>query len=310
MPPVRLERSQLLVPASNWRMIENAARAPADAVCIDLEDAVAPGEKEASRANVIRAFTELDFGPRLRLFRINGLDTPYAYRDLIEVVEAAGDRLDLVVVPKVGRRDDVSFVEILLGQIEAHCGFARPIGIEAQIESAGGLVRADEIAAASPRLEALVFGQGDLAASLRMPLDSIGEFDENDRVYPGHRWGYAMGRIVIAARAAGVRCLDGSFAGIRDPQGFAQACEIARVLGFDGKWCIHPSQIEGANRIFAPPAAQVAWARRVLAALNEAERAGRGAIALDGRMLDAASVRMARDLVARDDLARGASPTG
>ncbi len=302
--PQRLERSILLVPASNPAMIEKAARSAADAVCIDLEDAVAPGEKEASRANVIRAFNELDFGPRLRLFRINGLDTPFAYRDLIEVVEGAGDRIDLVIAPKVDRPEDVFFIDTLLGQIAAHKGFADGIGIEAQIETALGCVNAAAIAAASPRLETLVFGMGDFAASLRMPLDAIGEADENDRLYPGHRWGYVMSQIVVAARANGKRAIDGPYATFRDVEGFERACQVARVMGFDGKWCIHPSQIEVVNRLFAPPPDQVAWARRVLAEYERAMATGRGAIAVEGRMVDAASLRMARTIVERDDAAR------
>ncbi len=259
-------RSYLITPASNPAMIAKAARSEADAICIDLEDAVAPNEKEASRANVVRALQEIDFGERLRLYRINGLDTPFAYRDLIEVVEEAGDRLDLVIVPKVNRPEEVVFVDLLLTQIEARQGFQPGrIGIEAQIETALGSVNADRIAAASPRLAGLIFGMGDYAASLRMPLDSIGEFDENDRVYPGHRWHYAMSRILTAARAYGQRAIDGPYASFRDAEGFGRACDVARVLGFDAKWCIHPGQVVATNRAFAPPPEQVAWAKMVLA---------------------------------------------
>jgi citrate lyase subunit beta/citryl-CoA lyase len=304
-PPERLERSVLIVPASNEAMIAKAARAAADAVCLDLEDAVAPNEKAASRANVARAFRELDFGRKLRAFRINGLDTPFAYRDLIEVVETAGDRIDLVVVPKVDRPEDVYVVATLLAGIAANKGFPDRIGIEAQIETALGCVNADAIAASSPRLEALVYGPGDFAASARMPLDNIGAFDENDARYPGHRWHYVMQRVVIAARAHGKRAIDGPYAAIRDAAGFERTCEIGRVLGFDGRWCIHPGQLDAANRIFAPPADQVAWARRVLDEYERALAEGRGAIAVDGKMIDAASLRVARTLVAKDRLARG-----
>lgn len=302
--PARLERSALLTPASNYAMIQKAAASAADAVCIDLEDAVAPDAKEASRANVIRAFRELDFGASLRVYRVNALDTPFAYRDLIEVVEAAGDRIDLVIVPKVDRPADVQFVDTLLAQIALRQGFSNRIGIEAQIESARGCVNADAIAASSPRLEALIFGPGDYAASLQMPLASIGEFDEDDALYPGHRWHYAMQRIVTAARANGLRCLDGPFAAFRDLEGFRRSCAIARALGFDGKWCIHPGQIAAANAAFAPPAAQVAWARTVLAEYDRAARAGRGALAVEGKMVDAASLRLARAIVMRAEAAR------
>ncbi|HEX5501062.1 MAG TPA: CoA ester lyase [Thermomicrobiales bacterium] len=304
-PPERLERSVLIVPASNEAMIAKAARAAADAVCLDLEDAVAPNEKEASRANVARAFRDLDFGRKLRAFRVNGLDTPFGYRDLIDVVEAAGDRIDLVVVPKVDRPEDVYVVATLLAGIAAHQGFPDRIGIEAQIETALGCVNADAIAAASPRLEALVYGPGDFAASARMPLDTIGAFDDNDARYPGHRWHYVMQRVVVAARAHGKRAIDGPYAAIRDAEGFERTCAIGRVLGFDGRWCIHPGQLDAANRVFAPPAGQVAWARRVLDEYERALAAGRGAIAVDGKMIDAASLRVARTLVAKDRLARG-----
>lgn len=303
MPTHPAPRSYLLTPASNPAMIAKAAGSPADAVCIDLEDAVAPGEKEASRANVIRALRELDFGPRLRLFRINGLDTPFAYRDLIEVVEEAGERVDLVIVPKVDRAEDVLFVDTLLTQIEWRQGLAPGrIKVEAQIETALGCVNVDTIAAASPRLDALIFGMGDYAASLRMPLDAIGEPDEHDRAYPGHRWHHVMSRIVTAARAFDKRAIDGPFASFRDLDGFRRAAGVARALGFDGKWCIHPGQLAAANDAFSPPESEVAWARTVLQEYARATAAGRGAITVAGRMIDAASLRMARTIVARDEL--------
>lgn len=281
-------------------MIARAAGSEADAVCIDLEDAVAPNEKAASRANVIAALRDLSFGGRLRLVRINGLDTPWAYRDLIEIVEAVGDRLDLVVVPKVSQPAEVAFVDLLLSQIE----LAREltpgrIRIEAQIETARGAVNIEVIAASSPRLAALIFGMGDYAASLQMPLDAIGVPDDNDRLYPGHRWHYVMSRIVTAARAYGLRAIDGPYATFRDLDGFAEACAVARVLGFDAKWCIHPGQIAATNEAFAPPAGQVAWARAVLAEYERATSAGQGAISLEGKMIDAASLRMARTIIAR-----------
>jgi citrate lyase beta subunit len=302
--PDRLERSMLSTPAADYAMIRKAAASAADAVCIDLEDSVAPDQKAASRANVARALRELDFGHRIRIFRINALDTPFAYRDLIEVVEAAGDRLDLVIVPKVDRPADVHFVDTLLTQIELARGFPNRIGVEAQIETALGCLNADAIAAASPRLEALIYGPGDFAASVQMPLDAIGEADEHDRLYPGHRWHYVMQRILVAARARGKRCIDGPYASFRDVEGFTRACELARALGYDGKWCIHPAQVEPANRVFAPAAEQVAWAQKVLDEYERAMREGRGAIAVDGKMVDAASLRMARNLVEKDRLAR------
>jgi citrate lyase subunit beta/citryl-CoA lyase len=299
----RLERSVLLVPASNWGMIQKTAAARADAVCIDLEDAVAPEEKEASRANVVRAYRELDFGNKLKMFRMNGLDTHFAYRDLIEIVEAAGDRIDLIVIPKVNRPEDVYVVETLLGQIESYKKFSRPIGIEALIETALGCVNIREIAACSERLEGFVYGPGDYAASVRMPMESIGELDENDAIYPGHRWHHVMHSIVSAARAYNKRAIDGPFAGIKNPEGLLQACKIGRAMGFDGKWCIHPSQIETVNRKFVPSEKEIEWAKTVLSEYESALQAGRGAISVKGKMIDVASLRICRTIVERAQLA-------
>lgn len=287
----------LFVPAARWPMIVKAAASDADAVCVDLEDSVPAGEKEASRANVVRAFTELDFGARTRMFRMNAVDTPFAYRDLIEVVECAGDRIDLVMLPKASSAADVQFVATLLAQIEARQGFGRRIGIEAQIENAAGFVWIREIAQASPRLEALIFGAGDYAASMRMPARGIGTFDENDALYPGHRWHAPMHAIVAAARANGLRCIDGPYSDYGDVAGFERAARIARTMGFDGKQCIHPTQLAAANAIFSPDAEEVAHARRVVSAYEAGVAEGRGAVSLDGKMVDEANVRMARSVL-------------
>jgi citrate lyase subunit beta/citryl-CoA lyase len=270
----RLERSALYVPASRPDMIAKAA------------------------ANVVRALRELDFGRKMRAFRINGLDTPFAYRDLIEVVEGAGDRLDLVMLPKANGPSDVIFVDMLLTQIEASRGVVgRRIGIEAQIESAKGFLWAREIAQASPRLEALIFGPGDYSATMQMPVANIGELDENDQVYPGHRWHAVMHTVVAAARANGLRAIDGPYAGYRDTAGLEQACRIARVMGFDGKQCIHPTQIPIVNGMFGPTDAEVARAKAVVEAYEAAAQSGRGAIGHDGKMIDMANVRMARAIL-------------
>lgn len=299
----KLERSILLAPASNWNMIQKTATSNADAVCIDLEDAVTVDEKEASRANVVRAYKELDFGNKLRMYRINGLDTHYAYRDLIEVVEVAGDCIDLIVVPKVNRPEDVYVVETLLTQIESYRQFSRPIGIEALIETAAGCVNIREIAACSTRLEGFVYGPGDYAASVRMPMESIGELDDNDAAYPGHRWHHIMHSIVTAARAYNKRAIDGPFAGIKNPEGLTQACKIGRAMGFDGKWCIHPSQIETVNRTYVPSAKDIEWAQTVLHEYELARQEGRGALSVKGKMIDVASLRICHGLVERARLA-------
>ncbi|MGH9477276.1 MAG: HpcH/HpaI aldolase/citrate lyase family protein [Terriglobales bacterium] len=313
--PERLERTALFVPANNWHMLERAAASEADAVCIDLEDAVPVEQKPASRAQVIRALQELDFGRRIRMFRINGLDTGFAYRDVIEVVEGAGDRLDRLMLPKAGTAGDVEFVDRLLTQIEQARGWEPRIGIEAQIETARGFLYCREIAAASPRLEALIFGPGDFAASMGMPSSGIGDFDEHDALYPGHRWHAAMAAIVGAARGnlrgVTLRALDGPYAAFKDAAGFERSCRIALAMGFDGKQVIHPSQIAIARRIFTPTPEAAAQAARVVAAYQAAAGGGRGAVSLDGKMVDAANLRMAQAVAAKAELCAAADqPSG
>jgi citrate lyase beta subunit len=294
----------LFVPASRPAMIAKAAASAADALCIDLEDSVAPHEKAASRAHVIQALRELDFGHRVRMVRINAVDTPYAYRDLVDVVEAVGDRIDLVMVPKVGSARDLVFVDTLLSQIEAHLGLTRSIGLEAQIESAAGFLYVREIATASSRLEALIFGPGDYAASMRMPASAVGELDASDALYPGHRWHAVMHAVVAAARANGLRAMDGPYASYKDEAGFERSCRIGRVMGFDGKQCIHPAQLATANTVFSPSAEDVAAATAIVQAFDAAVAGGQGAATHDGKMIDAASLRMARTILDRHE--RGA----
>jgi citrate lyase beta subunit len=293
---MRAPRSVLAVPASNLGMAEKALASPADAVFLDLEDAVAPDEKAEARGKIVQALQELDWRNRPTLYRSNALDTPYFYRDVIEVVEEAGDRLDSILIPKVQRPEDLHVAATLLYQTELSAGLEPgKIRIEGQIESARGLVSVDGIASATGRLMALHFGPGDFAASVRMPLTSIGVMDEWDEVYPGHRFHYAMQRIVVAARAADLRAVDGPVADYRDEDGLRKSCLLARSLGFDGKWCIHPAQIETVNEVFQPTEEETEWAKKVLKAYEEASAAGRGAITLDGHMIDAASIRMARN---------------
>ena len=297
---MRAPRSLLAVPASNLEMAGKAVASAADAVFLDLEDAVAPHEKALARGQVVRALRELDWRGRPTLYRANALDTPYFYRDVIEVVEEAGEDLDSILVPKVQRPEDLQAVAILLSQIELSVGLERgKIGLEAQIESAEGLVNVDVIARATDRLEALHFGPGDFAASVRMPQRSIGAMDEWDEAYPGHRFHYAMQRIVVAARAAGLRVVDGPLADYRDEEGLRESSLVARSLGFDGKWCIHPAQIGVVNEVFSPTQAEISWAKKIVAAYEEANAAGRGAVSVDGQMVDAASIKMARTILDR-----------
>ena len=292
----------LFVPAGRWPMIEKAAASDADAVCIDLEDSVPAAEKEASRANVVRAFKELDFGRRTRMYRINSLATPWAFDDIAEVVGAVGHRIELVMLPKTESVEHVRTVEKALTKSEADCGrMKHRIGIEAQIETARGFLWVREIAEASARLEALVFGSGDYAASMRMRATGIGTMDANDEVYPGHRWHAVMHAIVASARANGLRCLDGPYSAHQDAPGFERACRIARSMGFDGKQCIHPAQLAIANAVFSPTEAEIAHARRVIEAYEVAARDGRGAVTLDGQMIDEANVRMARVILETRD---------
>jgi citrate lyase subunit beta / citryl-CoA lyase len=301
---VRTPRSLLAVPASNLEMASKALASAADAVFLDLEDAVAPGEKAGAREKIVRALRELDWRNRPTLYRTNALDTPYFYRDVMEIVEEAGDRLDIIMIPKIQRPEDLHVAATLLSQIESATGLeVGKVKVEAQIESAEGLVNVDTIARATDRLEALHFGPGDFAASLRMPLRSIGTMDEWDEAYPGHRFHYAMQRIVVAARAGDLRAVDGPVADYRDVEGLRKSCLLARSLGFDGKWCIHPAQIETVNEVFSPTDEEIEWAKKVVEAYEEASAAGSGAISIDGQMIDAASIRMAENTL---ELAREA----
>jgi citrate lyase subunit beta/citryl-CoA lyase len=241
---------------------------------------------------------ELEWGHKPPAYRVNGLATPFFYRDVVDVVEAVGDALRLIVIPKVDRPENLIAVDTLLSGIERRQGFeVGAIKLAAQIESALGLVNVERIATATDRLHSLDFGPGDFAASLRMPLAAIGAADEWDARYPGHRFHYAMARIVVAARAAGVLAIDGPSANFKDLDAFRQSCLIARVLGYDGKWCIHPSQIPIANEAFTPTEAEISWARRVVDAYEQALAEGSGVITVDNTMVDAASVKMASALL-------------
>ena len=300
--PVRLMRSMLFVPGSRPAMFAKAAASQADAVCLDLEDSVLPDDKVTARANVVRALQEIDFGPRVRMVRINSLDTEYADRDLMDVLEAAGEHVDLVMVPKVGSAADVTFVADVIARIEDARTLPNRIGIEAQIESAAGFLYVREIASASPRLESLIFGPGDFAASMQMPASAIGELDAHDAAYPGHRFHAVMLTIVAAARANGLRCMDGPYAGYTDTAGLVRACEIAIALGFDGKQCIHPGQLATVNAAFSPSDEEVARATALVSAYEAAIAEGRGAASYQGRMIDAASLRMAQVTLRRHSM--------
>ena len=293
-----LSRSMLFVPATQPAMMAKAARSAADAVCLDLEDAVAPALKADARGEAVRALRELEFGGRLRIVRVNAVDTPWAARDLLAVMDGAAGRVDAIMLPKASGARDVQFVDTLLAQLEAGAESPTRVGIIAQVESAAGFVHVNAIAAASSRLTTLVFGAGDYAASMRMPLANIGMRDEFDAAVPGDRWHAVMHAIVAAARAHGLACWDGPYANYTDSAGLKEACRLARAMGFDGKQCIHPAQLAVTNTVFSPGEAEVARARQVVAAWDAAQQGGQGATGIDGVMIDAVNVRMARTILA------------
>lgn len=302
----RLQRSELAVPGSNPEMIRKAAEGAADYVFLDMEDAVAPPDKEKARSNIIQALNEIDWRSRGKTvsIRINGLDTHYMYRDVVDVMEQAGDRLDTILVPKVGVPADLYMVEALVNQIEMAKGYQTRVGLEALIETALGMANVEAIAAYGGRLEAMHFGVADYAASCKARTVSIGGLNPD---YPGDQWHFALSRMTVACRAYGLRAIDGPFGDFSDPEAYLDAAKRAAALGIEGKWAIHPSQIELANEVFSPPAKEVARARRIIEALREAEDQGRGAAALEGKMIDAASERMARNvLVVHEAIERAA----
>jgi len=275
-------------------MMSKAVALPADEIMLDLEDGVALEEKEEARLKIIRSFIDHDWGERVRAYRINGLNTPFAYRDIIDVAEQAGANIDVVVIPKVEKAADVQFVDLLVSQIELRMRLERRIGLEASIETALGMLNVKEIAFASPRLEALVFGIADYGASLTMPSSGISGHGDGEEQYPGHRWHFPLSRMVMAAKAAGLAAIDAPFGDFKDLAGLKRSCQISASLGYDGKWAIHPAQLEIVNEAFTPSQDEINLARRILRAHKEAKGAGAGATALDGKMVDGGSIRLAR----------------
>jgi citrate lyase subunit beta/citryl-CoA lyase len=299
-------RSELATPASNERMCEKAARSDADLVFLDLEDACAPSAKEAARATVVTALTNLDWGRSLRAVRVNGLETPWCHDDIIEVVSGAGHNLDVIILPKARTARDVWWVDVLLAQLEAKLRLERPIGLEVLVEESEGLANAVEIARASGRLEAIIFGAGDLSASQRARVD--GNFDPVTD-YPGDFWHFARFQVVTAARVAGIDAIDAPYPAYRDPEGYRRAATHASLLGFDGKWAIHPDQIAIANDVFSPTPDEVRDAQAAIEAYRRAESGGVGAISRDGRLVDAAHMRLAANVLHKASLA-GNHPGG
>lgn len=305
----RLHRSELAVPGSNPAMFEKAAKSAADIIFLDCEDAVAPDDKEQARKNIVEGLNDIDWGTKTTMVRINGLDTHYMYRDVVDIVEAC-PRLDMILIPKVGVAADVYAIDMLVTQIETAKKRSRRIGFEVLIETALGMANVEAIAQSSKRLEAMSFGVADYAASTRARTTVIGgvnrdygvlsDKDEHgDRDYFwADQWHAAQTRMMVACRAYGLRPIDGPFGDFSDPDGYDAAAKRAAVLGYEGKWAIHPSQIELANRVFTPTAAEVTRAQRIMEAMAQAAKDGKGAVSLDGRLIDAASIRMAEALLA------------
>ncbi|MHC8509879.1 MAG: HpcH/HpaI aldolase/citrate lyase family protein [Rhodospirillales bacterium] len=307
--PARLNRSELAVPGSNPKFLEKAQAGKADVVFLDLEDAVAPSDKEQARANIIQALNDLDWSKKTVSVRINGLDTHYMYRDVVDVVEQAGQHLDMIMIPKAGTAADIYALDMLVTQIEDSMKFKKRIGFEMIIETALGMQNVFEIAAASKRNESLHFGVADYAASTKARTTVIGGpnkdyhvlTDANDagarEVHWGDMWHYPIAKMVVAARANGLRPVDGPFGDFSDSDGYRAQANRAAVLGCEGKWAIHPSQVDLANEVFSPSDEEIEKAKRILAAMEEAQREGKGAVALDGKLIDIASIKQAQVMV-------------
>jgi len=305
----RLNRSEFAVPGSNTTFLEKATKSKADVVFLDLEDAVAPDDKPQARKNIIAALNDLDWGGRTLSVRINGLDTHYMYRDVVDVIEKAGDKLDMIMIPKVGTAADVYAVDMLVTQVEAAKKLKKRIGFELIIETALGMANIMEIAGASPRNESLHFGVADYAASTKARTTVIGgpnpdyhvltDADKKGKreVHWGDMWHYPIAQLVVAARAHGLRPIDGPFGDFSDPDGYTAQAKRAATLGCEGKWAIHPSQIDLANTLFSPSEAEVTKAKRILDAMAKAQKEGKGAVALDGRLIDIASIKQAQVMV-------------
>ena len=292
----RLQRSELAVPGSSPEMFEKALNSKADYIFLDLEDAVSPMDKVTARNNVIKALKEINWKEKGKTIsvRINSPDTHYMYKDIIDIVEEAGEKLDTILLPKAGTASDVYMIDCLLTQIETNKKFKNSIGIECLIETALGMSNIKEIAKSSKRLEALHFGVADYAASLRARTVVIGGLNPD---YPGDQWHHGLSQLVMTCRAYGLRAIDGPFGDFNNPDAYIEAAKRGAAIGIEGKWAIHPSQIELANKVFSPPSAEVNKAKRILEELDKAAKAGKGAAQLDGRMIDAASARMAENIV-------------
>ncbi len=311
----RLHRSELAVPGSRPELFEKASTSKADVVFLDCEDAVAPDEKVQARLNIIKSLNEMNWGTKTMMVRINGLDTHYMYRDVVDIVEAC-PRLDMLLIPKVGVPQDIYALDMLCTQIEDALGRDKRLGFEVLIETALGMANVEAIAQSSKRLEAMSFGVADYAASTRARTTVIGGVNPDsivlsDKDLEGNRdtfwtdpWHAAQTRMMVACRAYGLRPIDGPFGDFGDKDGYLSAAKRCAVLGFEGKWAIHPTQIELANSVFTPSEEEVNKSKRIIDAMEQASRDGKGAVSLDGRLIDIASIRMAESLIAKAKLCK------
>ena len=310
-PPARPNRCQLFGPGSNTKLFAKMAASDADVINLDLEDSVSPNDKGLARANVIQAINDVDWNTKHLSVRINSLDTPFWYRDVVDLLEQAGDRLDQIMIPKVGCASDIYAVDALVTAIEAAKGRAKKIAFEVIIESAAGLSRVDEIAAASPRLQAMSLGAADYAASMGMQTTGIGGTQDNYYMLHGETrhysdpWHWAQTAIVAACRTHGILPVDGPFGDFSDDEGYRAQARRSATLGMVGKWAIHPRQIALANEVFTPSDAAVAEAREILAAMEEAKARGEGATVYRGRLVDIASIKQAEVIVKQAEMIAG-----
>ena len=307
-PPARPNRCQLFGPGSNTKLPPKMAASEADVVNLDLEDSVAPDDKDQARKLVIEAIGDIDWGRKTLSVRINGLDTPYWYRDVVDLLEQSSDRLDMIMIPKVGNAQDIYAIDALVTAIERAKGRERPIGFEVIIESAAGIAHVEEIAAASPRLQAMSLGAADFAASMGMQTTGIGGTQEDYYMlhegskYWSDPWHWAQAAIVAACRTHGLLPVDGPFGDFSDAEGFRAQALRSATLGMVGKWAIHPNQVALANEVFTPSEAKVTEAREILAAMEEAKRTGSGATVYKGRLVDIASIKQAEVIVRQVEL--------
>ena len=309
----RLNRSELFVPGSKPELFTKAIQSKADVICIDLEDAVAPPDKDQAKKNIIEALNNLDFGTKTISIRINGLDTTYCYRDVIDVMENSGERLDLMMIPKVGVPEDCHAIDMLVTQIENKIKRKKKIGFELIVETSMGITNLDKIITGSKRIESLHFGYADYAASVRMRTTNIGgpnkdyviltdDLDGNRLTHWNDLWHYPVSKMTTIGRAHGLRIIDGPFGDFSDPDGFKAHARRTAILGCEGKWAIHPSQVDLANEVFTLPDSEVEKANNILKAMKEAQESGSGAATLNGKLIDAASIRQAEQIIKQTEL--------